>query len=742
MEEKVNNPQEPPLESWKAIAAYLKRDVRTVIRWEKAEGLPVHRQMHQARGSVFAYRSELDAWKASRELRLDKAPRLTPWRRAAEAVGFGLAVLLALGTAGGGPFVAPLRAASDEGGPGIVLRQIQLEGLERTPYAQLSPDGRRLLYVLPQRTERPADLLARELSSGSEETVVAGFGEGGFSLFRWSPDGARVVYTCKRRELRTVGSHGGESRSLWTSPDPEVVVKPLDWARDGRSILAALVDEGVHTNRLVLVPTEGGEPRLVVSGTRDELGDWARLSPDGRFVAGLRTRDGKSHVCVWASDGEQETPVTEPGTRVSPGFWSPDGQYLVFTSDRMKTQDLWAVPMRDGRPRGTPLRIKQDLGRNAVLTGFTAAGQLTMIVTGEGTPTNLFVLDVDRSTVEARGELAAYAKYPTAHMFPRWSPDGSRLAYTSRRGEVRVPSIFLGSLDGKSEEEIPTTGYYAAPVAWSPDGAQLLFSGLHQPDQQIGIFRLSLETHEVTPVHLGGRPGPGSVGAFVNLQWLPLAKRFTFDKLAGPDKFEIYAMGADGRQVERLAEVPTQYWSWSSPDGRHVAYRQGQDLKLLTLADKATVTLTTLPEDADVDVSGPAWSPDGRAIAFSDARRLQIRSPVDGAARTLVEAPAGSALGGMAWFSGIAWSPDGRYIAYLQRELLTRTASRSEIWLVPAAGGTPRRVSIAPASHPLLSDVDWHPGGTKIFVTGGTGAGQVQASYQHWVMEGFLPAAR
>jgi len=51
---------------------------------------------------------------------------------------------------------------------------------------------------------------------------------------------------------------------------------------------------------------------------------------------------------------------------------------------------------------------------------------------------------------------------------------------------------------------------------------------------------------------------------------------------------------------------------------------------------------------------------------------------------------------------------------------------------VPAAGVTPRRVAVAPASHPLLADVDWHPGGTKIFTTGGTGEGQVKAGYQHW----------
>lgn len=627
----ADRPQEPALQSWKEIAAYLKRDIRTVIRWEKSEGLPVHRLKHRLRSSVFAYPAEIEAWKTRRALPPETA-RPSPWHRVAEAAGLAAAVLLALGTAGGGPVAAPRRAASDEGSTGIVMRQVRLPGLEQTPYAQLSPDGRRVLYVLPPRGERGPDLVARDLSSGQEETVVAGFGEGGFSLFRWSPDSARIVYTHQRRELRVVCSHGGDTRSLWTSPQPDVVVKPLDWARDGRSILAALVDEGARTTRLVLVPADGGDPRPVVSGKQGELEDWARLSPDGRFVAGLRTEGGRSRVWVWSSDGEQEMPVTEPATRVSPGFWSPDGAYLVFTSDQMKTQDLWAVPMRDGRPGDTPLRVKQDLGRNAVLTGFTAAGQLTMIVTGEGTPTNLFVLEMDRATGEARGELAAWARYPTEHFSPRWSPDGTRLAYTSRRGQVRPPGIYVGSLDGTREEEFPANGYYASPVAWSPAGAHL-FSGLRQQDQQVGIFRLSLRTREVTPVHLGGRPGPAGAGMFVNLQWLPLARRFAFDTLVGQGRFELHAMDADGGRVERLAEMPTGHWSWPSPDGRHVAYRQGQDLVLLTLADKSTATLATLPDGSDV--SGPAWSPDGRGIAFAEARRLQLRSPVDGPARSL-----------------------------------------------------------------------------------------------------------
>src|SRR5436190_4523705 len=60
------------LESWKEIAGYLWRDVTTVRRWEKREGMPVHRHVHDKGGSVYAFSSELDAWLQSRKLRLEE----------------------------------------------------------------------------------------------------------------------------------------------------------------------------------------------------------------------------------------------------------------------------------------------------------------------------------------------------------------------------------------------------------------------------------------------------------------------------------------------------------------------------------------------------------------------------------------------------------------------------------------------------------------------------------------------
>jgi len=58
---------EPRLESWGEIAAYLRREIRTVQRWERSQGLPVRRLQIGKLGSVYAYRSELDKWYRERQ---------------------------------------------------------------------------------------------------------------------------------------------------------------------------------------------------------------------------------------------------------------------------------------------------------------------------------------------------------------------------------------------------------------------------------------------------------------------------------------------------------------------------------------------------------------------------------------------------------------------------------------------------------------------------------------------------
>jgi TolB-like protein/Flp pilus assembly protein TadD len=81
------------LDSWKEIAAYLKREVRTLHRWEDQEGLPIHRHVHKERGSVYAYKSELDSWLNNRRTALEPSTPTAETR--GRPVQLGVASLIA-----------------------------------------------------------------------------------------------------------------------------------------------------------------------------------------------------------------------------------------------------------------------------------------------------------------------------------------------------------------------------------------------------------------------------------------------------------------------------------------------------------------------------------------------------------------------------------------------------------------------------------------------------------------------
>jgi len=145
------NPQPPTLrestsqrlDSWKEIAAYLKRDERTVRRWE-AEGMPVHRKVHKKQASVYAYRAEIDAWWHDGWQRLEQTEQVAPrkpivlwmWLIAGLVIT-GLAIFGATKVRG---FWS--RSRGNAVPPGIhSLAVLPLENLSRDPDQEYFADG-------------------------------------------------------------------------------------------------------------------------------------------------------------------------------------------------------------------------------------------------------------------------------------------------------------------------------------------------------------------------------------------------------------------------------------------------------------------------------------------------------------------------------------------------------------------------------------------------------------------------
>ena len=77
------------LDSWKEIAAYLNKEVRTVQRWEKSLGLPVRRLAQGKQGTVFAYKLDLDAWWQESQTKLEDEDDGPDGRTGAESDGSG-----------------------------------------------------------------------------------------------------------------------------------------------------------------------------------------------------------------------------------------------------------------------------------------------------------------------------------------------------------------------------------------------------------------------------------------------------------------------------------------------------------------------------------------------------------------------------------------------------------------------------------------------------------------------------
>ena len=628
---------------------------------------------------------------------------------------------------------------------GLVFRKIDFPGSGATPQVRLSPDGRKILYIGIQDKEPIYSICVLDFASGKSKILVEGIdGNHWTHIFCWSPDGNKIVYMSGRGELSMINSEGGKPVPFWAAPDKETSVFPLDWSDQNHSILVSLLDDSEHKVRLSMLPENGDEPRTIVSGDMGELEYWAQFSPDGKFIVGRKTKDKNNDVYVWAADGSSDINVTNHPANDTYPYWSPDGKYIVFLSDRAKTVDLWAVPMAGSQPAGAPVRIQADIGKNKAPTDFTKSGHLVFNATGsQGNPADLFVLPVDPKTNEAQGLFRPFGKYPTQCLGDyRWSPDGLRIAYTSRKGNLQLPYAYISSGGGKEDLEIPANGYWMGNVEWSRDGKSLFFPGFLNGEDHVGIFRVSLEELTVSPVHMSGEQlGTDWKGDYWGLRWLPLAGKFIFSKTLGESESEIYLMDPSDYKIQLAgAKSGNIDYQNPSPDGRYMASREAKtkNFILLSLADGVSRVVSSLAPSPELGCPY-SWSADGKKIVWIEGGRLKLLTVPDGTPQTLFEAAQNQKIGGgLSATPNTAWSPDSSKIAFILQDAAPDSKAPGELWIVGMTGGSPRKIADVPSSHPLVVGVVWHPSGKMIFVQG-FDPKILKEGNEHWVMENFLP---
>jgi len=142
--------------------------------------------------------------------------------------------------------------------------------------------------------------------------------------------------------------------------------------------------------------------------------------------------------------------------------WSPDGNLIVFESRRSGKWDLWTV-----RPDGGSLqRLTDDAGNDRQPTWSPAGGRIAF-VSDRGGSTDLWVLELG-------GRAHRVAAWEGRESQPDWSPDGRRLVFVSdRSGEPRLWTV---AVDGGTPRPLATADFAAASPRWSPDGSVIACS--------------------------------------------------------------------------------------------------------------------------------------------------------------------------------------------------------------------------------------------------------------------------
>jgi len=554
----------------------------------------------------------------------------------------------------------------------------------------LSPDGRYLSCV----DWATGDLAIRDLATRKLRHLTNTTGSGESAFFSSiSPDGKEVAYIWFGKDgpdLRLVGWEGSAPRVVYASKG--VYPFPTDWSPDGKHILALVYKEPT-TYQIAVISVVDGSVRILK--TLDSYSLKATFSPDGRYIAYDVPREQGSdnrEIFLLAADGSREIRLVEHPADDQLLGWTPDGNYILFASDRSGTMSAWLQRVSDGKPQGPPDLVKQDIGQ-AQPVGFTRTGSFYYgLVIGSS---DVFTAGYDPATgiVVTQAEKTAQ-RFTGSNFSPAWSPDGQFLAYISSRrpGLIghRPEVISILSLKTGEERDLPPKlGFIWGPIRWSPDGRSILVPGKDRKIQH-GLFLVDAQTGEVTPAVWWGD------SEISNPAWFPDGKRLLYNEShreSGTIRETILAHDLQtGRNTELFQATPGSTIDdiALSPDGQQVALtllekqNKSSVLKLLPVAGGETSELVRAKEPEAIVGDSLSWSSDSRYIVFGRAKTTSQEMQGDFPSGPRTQLLAISSRGGEPHTLGLAmdsahnlsFDPTGHHIAF------AAGTAKSEIWVM------------------------------------------------------------
>jgi TolB protein len=241
----------------------------------------------------------------------------------------------------------------------------------------------------------------------------------------------------------------------------------------------AFMDAGVPW----VVHPDGSDPHPVPGWPDGAIALSARWSPDATRIVFSRqqlTDDDLYRSDVWMmnADGTGLTQVTNNRRNDRSGGWSPDGESVVFTSDRRDGVHFEVFVIRAVAPLGPAIRLTATKGLRRNLSD-SAPDWSPLGDTIVFTRAHMRNAEVDPRFQVRTVPVSGGTTHVVAHRLgcPRWGPDGSRIAALSMSGDSFFGPIVTMDLDGSDAVALPSSWPELQPTCpvWSPDGTEIAF---------------------------------------------------------------------------------------------------------------------------------------------------------------------------------------------------------------------------------------------------------------------------
>ncbi len=463
-----------------------------------------------------------------------------------------------------------------------------------------SPDGRFIAY---RGARQGVGQLFLHSMDRLTSTALAGT-EGGYGPF-FSPDGRWLGFFAEGR-LKKISLDTLAVEVLCEAPDG----RGGTWTADGTIFFAPR-----RTSLIWRVSAEGGTPEPVShldEGAGEMSHRWPLLLPARKVLLyqSMDTSERSRIVSQSLSTGERKTLIERgEGPRLAPSG------HLLFTIQ----DSLWAVPFdaRNVRVEGSPIEmLEKPLGH---AKGAVAAGRLDVSVNGALATLHHLRQGSDSILwrVERSGHASPISDLRRAFHWPRFSPDGQRLAVSI--GDDTGSSIWVYDVPRRSLTRVTFDGHQNEGAIWAPDGRRLLYRS-----NRTGPFNLFVQ-----PADGSGNAEPlvtSETDLFAG-SWSPDGRALIFQEESyahGPD---IWVQPLTGRRTRRpIANSAFGEWDGVfSPDGRLVAFTSMESGRLEVYVQPYP-GLGGKRQVSNEGGNSPVWSRSGRELFYLNGDKMMAAS--------------------------------------------------------------------------------------------------------------------